>query len=42
MTQLPNYELAKCLVINVTNPIKATHHDGNFQVGDWRLERRIG
>ena len=36
-TQLPNYELVKCLVSNVATPIKATHHDGNFEI----LERMI-
>ena len=37
MAQLPNYELVKCLVSNVASPIKATHHDGPFDI----LERKI-
>ena len=37
MTQLPNCELVKCLVSNVAISIKATNHDGNFEI----LERMI-
>ena len=37
MAWLPNFELVKCLFSNVATPIKATHHDGPFDI----LERKI-
>ena len=38
ITQLPNYEVIRCLGINVAAPMQSTHQDGQFEL----LERMIG